>query len=645
MSVSGRNPQDDFFDNLNKVANDCRAKLLSVSQYYLGETDRLESIFNSYPLDQFSHCLTQLNESKREIFKVIEAYFNKLEENIRTRIAGCVTDQEIELRAQDIFERISMNQKAISELSIDLNSKENLLDAMQVVRETDYELEKSNIKNEIDEFENLAHQNKTSLNIDLTVLEQLKDDLYDYVYIRNPDDSFHDTKDQSKKRKRTKRDDIVYHNSPMKLGGTIYEKGSKKTSTYQYELESTPKSQPNETERKKNTARKEQHTARKSDISDVYPGVIPPSEEEIHQISFKRGSEEVEASVKETERARKSSYQESHRNIPRNNKVSATGPLVSVEDYFDENSSNQYLHFFQDNSKKLHILDLKKAVKSGVFEFEEIELDITFKIPIWHRSIITKQGLIYLTGGSGGGITKDKNFNDVYIYDPIDQTLKQKAKMNYARNSHGICVFQDHIYVVGGCIDEEGYTTQCERYEINKYYQKSVGQWEKIAPLNKSAYAPTLVNLNDAFLYKIGGVLNLQTINNFIERYDPRENIWTEITYNLSGINQEEFSLTAYAGCVPITEDEIIIFGGSNIDQKTNQTFVFRTSSKIHVIKKVDIALPYHGIFWNNGLVYEGRVYCLQNIQLNKSDAFFLSKRRLLCYDGDSWDEINTDHY
>ena len=290
-------------------------------------------------------------------------------------------------------------------------------------------------------------------------------------------------------------------------------------------------------------------------------------------------------------------------------------------------------------------MDFKKAIKSGVFEFEEIELDISFKIPIWHRSVITKQGLIYLTGGSGGGITKDKNLNDVYVYDPLDQSLKPKAKMNYARNSHGICVFQDHIYVVGGCIDEEGYTTQCERYEISRYFERTMGSWEKIAPLNKSAYAPTLVNLNDGYLYKIGGVLNLQTMNNSIERYDPKANIWTEISYSLIGVNESEFSLTAYAGCVALSEDEIYIFGGSKTDQKTNQTFVCRSSGDGHVMKKVDITLPYQGVFWNNGLVYEGRVYCLQNIQLNKSDAFFLSKRRLLCYDGDSWEEINTDHY
>ena len=312
-----------------------------------------------------------------------------------------------------------------------------------------------------------------------------------------------------------------------------------------------------------------------------------------------------------------------------------------ADDWFDNSNSNHWLHFFQDNSKKLHILDLKQAAKTGQFEFEEIELDIDFKIPIWHRSIITRQGIVYLTGGSGAG----KNISDVYAFDPLDNSLRAKAKMNFARNSHGICIFQDFIYVVGGCTDEEGYTAQCERYEISKYYERSIGAWEKTAPLNHPAYAPSLANLNDKYLYKFGGILQLGTLNNTVERYDPQANLWTEISFNLFGANEANFSLTAYAGCVTISEDEIYVFGGSKGDSKTNETFVCRTSGKSHVIHQLDLCLPTPGVFWNSGVVYGGKVYCLQNIQLNKSDAFFLSKRRLLCYDGDAWEEINTDNY
>lgn len=327
----------------------------------------------------------------------------------------------------------------------------------------------------------------------------------------------------------------------------------------------------------------------------------------------------------------------------RNTRTSAKGPIVVVNDWFDSNHAFQYLHFFQDNSKKLHILDLKKAEKEKKFKFEEIDLDINFRIPIWHRSIITRQGAIYLTGGSGGGVSKDQNLNDVYIYDPIDQSLRPKAKMNYARNSHGICIFQDFIYVVGGCIDEEGYTAQCERYQISKYFERTIGEWEKIAPLNSPAYAPCLASLNDRYLYKFGGALNLQEINNSIERYDPNTNQWTEINYNVFG--GLDFSLMAYSGCVQISEDEICIFGGSKFDQKSTSTYVCRTSQNVHAMEKLDLSLPYPGTFWNNTLIFGGKVFCLQMMQLNKSDAFFLSKRRILCYDGNGWEEIQQEMY
>jgi len=311
-----------------------------------------------------------------------------------------------------------------------------------------------------------------------------------------------------------------------------------------------------------------------------------------------------------------------------------------MEDWFDIDCPTKYLHFFQDNSKKLHILDLEEAKTTGNYKFEELELNINFKIPIWHRSIITRQGVIYLTGGSEANAKRDKNSDAVYIFDPIERTLKPKAKLNFARNSHGIAILQDHIYVVGGCVDDEGYTDKCERYEISKYYEKTVGGWEVIAPLNHPAYAPCLAAFNDTYLYKFGGILSLNEMNNYVERYDPRSNKWTEIKYQVFGANSIDFCLMAYASCYQINEKEIYIFGGSEFDAKSNQTYLLRIDDGLNIIQKTDVTLPYFGIFWNNGIVHQNKLYCLQNVQLSKSDAFFLGKRKVLCYDGTKWKEI-----
>ena len=98
-----------------------------------------------------------------------------------------------------------------------------------------------------------------------------------------------------------------------------------------------------------------------------------------------------------------------------------------------------------------------------MYVFEEINLNINFKIPVWHRSTVTRQGTIYLTGGSDPESKEQRNFSDVYVYDPIQKTLNPRSKMNFARNSHGICILKNYLYVVGGCLKEGGYSTSCER--------------------------------------------------------------------------------------------------------------------------------------------------------------------------------------
>ena len=109
--------------------------------------------------------------------------------------------------------------------------------------------------------------------------------------------------------------------------------------------------------------------------------------------------------------------------------------------------------------------------------------------------------------------------------------------MNFARNSHGICVFRDHIYVAGGCVDEGGYTAECERYNFDTEYPKSYGKWEKVAPLNAPSLGPCLANFNDRYIFKFGGLAGVNQPNNMIERYDPNIDKWIEIRCNLFGFD------------------------------------------------------------------------------------------------------------
>jgi vacuolar-type H+-ATPase subunit H len=70
------------------------------------------------------------------------------------------------------------------------------------------------------------------------------------------------------------------------------------------------------------------------------------------------------------------------------------------KDYFHSNSSQKILHFFQDSTRLLRVIDLEglKKASSKTFTFEQIDLDIQFDIPAWHKSVITPEGRLFITG-------------------------------------------------------------------------------------------------------------------------------------------------------------------------------------------------------------------------------------------------------
>lgn len=83
---------------------------------------------------------------------------------------------------------------------------------------------------------------------------------------------------------------------------------------------------------------------------------------------------------------------------------------------------------------------------------------------MFHRSIITPDGRIYLVGGVDV-LHKNKSLTSTYLLDVNRNTLDVCSQMNFERNSHSLVVAQDSIFAVGGLNnnDEDIYLTSCER--------------------------------------------------------------------------------------------------------------------------------------------------------------------------------------
>jgi hypothetical protein len=76
-------------------------------------------------------------------------------------------------------------------------------------------------------------------------------------------------------------------------------------------------------------------------------------------------------------------------------------------------------------------------------------LKIDFKIPHFHKSIITPLGEIFLSGGSHPDSIHSK-LKKFYKVDFKNYTLTPMSDMIVPRSSHCLCYMSGFIYAIGG---------------------------------------------------------------------------------------------------------------------------------------------------------------------------------------------------
>jgi hypothetical protein len=334
---------------------------------------------------------------------------------------------------------------------------------------------------------------------------------------------------------------------------------------------------------------------------------------------------------------------------------------VNINDYFDPNVYKKYIHFFQHKSKNLHLLDLDLSEQQSICEFEKVELNIDFKIPRWHRSIVTPFSEIYLTGGVDVE-NSDFKLNNSYVYDFNNRTLIEISSMNIGRSGHAIIYLNGYIYALGGFSEEKEFTDKCERYNIRK------NTWENIAPMKVKSNNPCACTFRGKYLYKFGGKVDDNQLCNVMERYNPLVDKWSIVEFDIPkeyNYSTDAFFILSSSACVQINHNQIFVFGGTYADysQKSGQTFILSIEEKddvnssdkrmensaaysvSHKIKGLnEYPLPIPEGFWNNQVVINNKkLYALQNVQNEKNNSVvYLDRRRVLEYDyNEGWKMLN----
>lgn len=265
------------------------------------------------------------------------------------------------------------------------------------------------------------------------------------------------------------------------------------------------------------------------------------------------------------------------------------------------------LHWFEWGKKKLNIYDIVTNTTSSV------ELDITFKIPSFSRSIILPNGHVYLLGGEEPEYYSRR---EIFMYDSTanDGKLHPRASMPFRKFDFTLCHLNGHIYVICGKDSASEVVNTCERYSVQD------NQWTSIAAVNKKRYAASAVGFTNNRVYLFGGRSDYSnTMIQEIEEFKVELNEWSILTLkNASGWVPVEV-----CACIQISDEEILIFGGSDARIKDSQNSVVFKVTDNSFEKRSELKRPQ--VFVNTPFLYKNHVYALGN-------EYYMKQRNLHRY-------------
>lgn len=155
------------------------------------------------------------------------------------------------------------------------------------------------------------------------------------------------------------------------------------------------------------------------------------------------------------------------------------------------------------------------------------------------------------------------------------------------------------IYIVGGQLQiNNSPTVTCLRYHVKQ------NRFEEIAMLNKKRYGASLCEFNNKYLYAFGGHRNYN-VNYYKTSFERIKFIemrvstyWEDIEFDVGILEPEN-----YVSCVPINENEIMIFGGQKNNLKYDDVYIYDVDLNI-LIKDDDCPLKQADFFEMKNHIY-----------------------------------------
>ncbi|CAD8138525.1 unnamed protein product [Paramecium octaurelia] len=308
--------------------------------------------------------------------------------------------------------------------------------------------------------------------------------------------------------------------------------------------------------------------------------------------------------------------------VPLQNTVFLSQSHVSQyqETYLQQNEyfrgKNKLLHFFETGKSTIWLYDLSLPDQT----WRPVQISNYVEVLPYSKSIMTPDGQIYLTGGS---LPNNKKSGKIYQFNFSNYQLQEVGQLTYGRSSHGLTWKNNELYLIGGYMDNLVITQNCEVFDcINK-------RTRRLPNLNYAIASPSVCIFNDAVTVAGGLVQNLK-INQQIE--------FLMIDRWVPCLITSQYHMASMMCSIQIDQNQLMIFGGYYENNKGSKECMIleinETTAKVVETKQ----LPQPEGFWNNTpLIYQGRVWALQNVVQDIHGNCSQDQRRILIFDGQNW--------
>lgn len=226
--------------------------------------------------------------------------------------------------------------------------------------------------------------------------------------------------------------------------------------------------------------------------------------------------------------------------------------------------------------------------------------------PIHHTGAVSCLGKLYVVGGNGVRIVPR---NDVYAYDPVDNTWTRKTNLPVARGALGVVAINNKIYAVGGGINKKP-------VNILEEYDPFTNTWQTRTPMPTAREHIAAVEAHGK-LHVLGGYNGNRFNNlNIHEAYDPLTDTWQKcapLPYAVSGL------------AAATVENSIFIVGGEQGWAVSGEIHEYKIKED-RWIRRADLLLPRYALtattISNSIHIIGGNGYLMGNDFRTEHDVF-----------------------